>query len=109
MHVSVYYVPRRLYPSLLPNQQSNHGNPMTIITHNGEKREIDDAAYAEFISKHSKPAALTAHDYYQKALVPTGKDEYVKLLGTNQFVDLYVAEINRFLAARAASMAQAAK
>jgi hypothetical protein len=73
----------------------------------GEKREVADADVAEFIAKSGKPVMPTPADSYAQALAPTTKDEYVKLCGFNQFVDLYLPEINRFNAARLAAMTAA--
>jgi hypothetical protein len=73
----------------------------------GEKREVADADVADFIARSGKPVMPTPADNYAQALAPTTKEEYIKLCGFNQFVELYVPEINRFNAARLAAITSA--
>lgn len=73
---------------------------MIFTLPNGEKREVADSEVSEFIAKSGKPVLPTPNDNYAEALAPVTKEEYIKLCGFNQFVDLYVPEINRFNAAR---------
>lgn len=77
---------------------------MIITLPSGEKRELDDLAFSEYVEKHSKPVVLTPADYYTKALSPLTKDEYIRLCGSNNFIDVYITEINRVMAARLSAL-----
>jgi hypothetical protein len=70
------------------------------INIDGEVREVEQADFAEFISKKTKVPAQTPADLIRKALEPTTRDEYVGLLGDNPYREIYMPEINRFLQAR---------
>lgn len=75
-----------------------------IFSTDAGKREIPDDLFQKFIAEHGKPVLPSAEDFYSTALAPTSKEEYIKLCGANNFVDLYVTELNRFLAARLGSL-----
>ena len=70
------------------------------ITVDGETREVDHKDFAEFVEKKTKVAVPLPADIIRKSLEPVTRDEYVGLLGDNPYKDIYLPEINRFMAAR---------
>jgi hypothetical protein len=79
---------------------------MILTLADGSKREIPDDLMAKFIAENGQPIQPKPADFFRQALAPTSKEEYIKLCGFNQFIDLYIPELNRFLSARLASMAE---
>lgn len=77
---------------------------MILNLPDGTKREVDDAKLADFLAQHGKIPEPTAADYYAKALMVSTKAEYTDRCGPNQFADLHVAEVNKFMAARLAAL-----
>jgi hypothetical protein len=78
---------------------------MQVTLPDGRKMEIPD----EVMAKNATPINPTRADYINEALAHTNPEEYARLLGANQFVQLYTAEINRFLTARRDSLLAKAK
>lgn len=66
----------------------------------GTKREVPDDVMSKFISENGKPLVPGKEDFYRTALSQVTKEEYIKLCGVNPYIDLYIPELNRFLAAR---------
>lgn len=77
---------------------------MIVTLPSGEKRELDDTAFSTFVTEHGKPLVPKPADYYAQALAPLTKDEYTRLCGPNNFIEVYIIEINRVMAARLSAL-----